>query len=86
MQRFQAAFADSDARTMLSCGHPQVHCSDPTFPDLNASEARGMRRMPTDLAIPGPSKLPPAQVPQPSLRARRQAAQSPDQHAGHLNG
>lgn len=53
--RFYTAFQGRDAATMGECYAPDVHFSDPVFPDLNGDEARAMWAMlcgaATDLVI-----------------------------------
>ena len=44
VQRFYAAFAQRDWRTMAACYHADVHFTDPVF-DLHGDEARAMWRM-----------------------------------------
>lgn len=43
--RFYQAFQRLDAETMAECYSPNVHFSDPVFPDLNGQEAADMWRM-----------------------------------------
>lgn len=45
IQRFYQAFQQLDAETMASCYHPDIHFSDPAFPDLHGAEAGDMWRM-----------------------------------------
>ena len=55
IKRFYAAFDAHDGETMAACYAPDVHFSDPVFPDLNGDEAGDMWRMLTgraeDLAV-----------------------------------
>jgi ketosteroid isomerase-like protein len=50
IRRFYEAFASRDAETMASCYAPDVHFSDPVFPDLHGERASGMWRMLTERA------------------------------------
>lgn len=50
IQRFYEAFAAGDGAAMEACYAPDVHFSDPVFPDLNGPEAGGMWRMLTGQA------------------------------------
>lgn len=43
--RFYEAFGRLDAETMAACYHPDVHFSDPVFPDLHGAQAGNMWRM-----------------------------------------
>lgn len=44
IERFYKAFDDGDGATMAACYSPEVHFSDPVFPDLNGSRtSRGQR-------------------------------------------
>jgi ketosteroid isomerase-like protein len=43
--RFYEAFARRDAAAMHACYAPDVHFSDPVFPDLSGEAARGMWSM-----------------------------------------
>ncbi len=47
---FYEAFARGDGDAMASCYHPDVHFSDPVFPDLRGQEAGDMWRMLTSSA------------------------------------
>ncbi|MDQ5832052.1 MAG: nuclear transport factor 2 family protein [Actinomycetota bacterium] len=51
IERFYKAFDEGDGATMAACYSPQVHFSDPVFPDLNGSRAGAMWQMLT--AAPG---------------------------------
>ncbi len=42
IERFYAAFSKRDATGMVACYHPDVHFSDPVFPDLRGHEAAAM--------------------------------------------
>lgn len=42
---FYTAFQRRDAAAMAACYHPQVHFSDPVFPDLRGARAAGMWHM-----------------------------------------
>jgi ketosteroid isomerase-like protein len=50
IERFYASFADRDGAAMASCYAPDVHFSDPVFPDLHGGEAKAMWRMLTERA------------------------------------
>ncbi len=50
ISRFYAAFDAGDAETMAACYAPDIHFSDPVFPDLNGEEAGDMWRMLTGRA------------------------------------
>jgi ketosteroid isomerase-like protein len=43
--RFYTALAARDAAAMAACYHPQVHFSDPVFPDLDAAGVKAMWSM-----------------------------------------
>ena len=45
IERFYLAFQRRDADGMAACYHPDVHFSDPVFPDLRGPRATGMWRM-----------------------------------------
>lgn len=45
IERFYSAFQELDAETMASCYHPEIHFSDPAFPDLEGRDAGDMWRM-----------------------------------------
>lgn len=45
IQQFYQAFQQLDAETMAGCYHPDIHFSDPAFPDLHGTEAGDMWRM-----------------------------------------
>jgi len=45
IRRFYTAFKASDAETMASCYAPDVHFTDPVFPNLRGSSASDMWRM-----------------------------------------
>ena len=45
IQQFYQAFQQLDAATMAGCYHPDIHFSDPVFPDLRGTEASDMWRM-----------------------------------------
>jgi ketosteroid isomerase-like protein len=45
IERFYASFARRDGGAMAACYAPDVHFSDPVFPDLHGEEARAMWRM-----------------------------------------
>ena len=55
IQTFYAAFGECDGDRVAACYAPDVHFSDPVFPDLNGPEAGAMWRMLTsgsaDLSI-----------------------------------
>lgn len=42
---FYTAFSQRDAEGMIACYHPDVHFSDPVFPDLRGPRAGAMWRM-----------------------------------------
>ncbi len=42
---FYSAFQKRDGAAMAACYHPDVHFSDPVFPDLHGPRAGGMWRM-----------------------------------------
>lgn len=44
IEKFYEGFAAGDADAMESCYHPEVHFSDPVFPDLNGPEVMKMWR------------------------------------------
>jgi hypothetical protein len=44
IERFYAAFAARDLDTMASCYHPEIHFSDPVFPDLRGPQVMHMWR------------------------------------------
>ena len=46
--RFYEAFAARDGAAMAACYHPEVHFSDPVFPDLHGADAGLMWRMLTE--------------------------------------
>lgn len=48
IERFYAAFGAHDGETMAACYTPEVHFSDPVFPDLRGPEAGAMWRMLTE--------------------------------------
>jgi ketosteroid isomerase-like protein len=48
IERFYEAFDKGDGATMVACYAPDVHFSDPVFPDLRGSRAGAMWRMLTD--------------------------------------
>jgi ketosteroid isomerase-like protein len=50
IERFYASFAERDGAAMASCYSPDVHSSDPVFPDLHGGEAKAMWRMLTERA------------------------------------
>jgi ketosteroid isomerase-like protein len=50
VERFYASFAERDGVAMGSCYAPEVHFSDPVFPDLRGDEATAMWRMLTERA------------------------------------
>ena len=50
IRRFYTAFDAGDAETMVACYAPDVHFSDPVFPDLRGEEAGDMWRMLTGRA------------------------------------
>lgn len=45
IHRFYEAFAARDAQAMAACYHPEIHFSDPVFPDLHGPRAGAMWRM-----------------------------------------
>lgn len=45
IRTFYEAFGRRDHETMATCYHPDVHFSDPVFPDLHGDEARAMWHM-----------------------------------------
>lgn len=45
IERFYRAFQKRDADGMVACYTPDVHFSDPVFPDLHGDNAKGMWRM-----------------------------------------
>ena len=55
IERFYGAFADGNGAGMAACYAPDVHFSDPVFPDLHGARAGAMWRMltagPGDLRI-----------------------------------
>ncbi|MBA2631342.1 MAG: nuclear transport factor 2 family protein [Thermoleophilaceae bacterium] len=53
IKRFYRAFDEGDGDTMAACYAPQIHFSDPVFPDLRGSRAGGMWKMLTE----GPGDL-----------------------------
>lgn len=50
IERFYGAFAACDGAAMEACYAPDVHFSDPVFPDLRGAEAGAMWRMLTGQA------------------------------------
>jgi hypothetical protein len=44
IEKFYEGFAAGDADAMESCYHPEVHFSDPVFPDLNGPQVMKMWR------------------------------------------
>ena len=50
IERFYQAFDNGDGDTMAACYAPDVHFSDPVFPDLRGSQAGAMWRMLTEHA------------------------------------
>jgi ketosteroid isomerase-like protein len=44
IERLYKGFAEGDADAMESCYHPDVHFSDPVFPDLNGPDVMKMWR------------------------------------------
>jgi uncharacterized protein len=50
IDRFYASFAERDGGAMAACYAPDVHFSDPVFPDLHGGEAKAMWRMLTGRA------------------------------------
>ncbi|MBA2506506.1 MAG: nuclear transport factor 2 family protein [Thermoleophilaceae bacterium] len=55
IERFYGAFAEGDGDTMAACYSPDVHFSDPVFPDLHGSQAGDMWRMLT--STPGELRI-----------------------------
>ena len=55
IERFYRAFDEGDGDTMAACYAPDVHFSDPVFPDLRGSRAGSMWRMLT--AAPGEVRI-----------------------------
>lgn len=55
IERFYKAFDEGDGATMAASYSPQVHFSDPVFPDLNGSRAGAMWQMLT--AAPGELRI-----------------------------
>ena len=55
IERFYGAFAKRDADTMAACYAPDVHFSDPVFPDLRGPKAGAMWRMLT--SGPGDARI-----------------------------
>jgi len=51
IERFYRAFDQGDGDTMAACYAPDIHFSDPVFPDLQGTRAGAMWRMLT--AVPG---------------------------------
>lgn len=45
INRFYSAFQQRDASAMVACYHPDVHFSDPVFPDLRGKQAGAMWKM-----------------------------------------
>ena len=45
IESFYDAFKRRDAEAMAACYHPDIHFSDPVFPDLRGPRAGGMWRM-----------------------------------------
>lgn len=45
IENFYTAFQKLDAEAMIACYHPDVHFSDPVFPNLPALEAGAMWKM-----------------------------------------
>ena len=45
IHRFYEAFSQRDAAAMSACYHPDVHFTDPVFPDLKGFEAAAMWHM-----------------------------------------
>lgn len=45
IKRFYGAFAEGDGEAMAACYAPDVHFSDPVFPDLKGAWAGGMWKM-----------------------------------------
>jgi ketosteroid isomerase-like protein len=50
IERFYEAFSRCDGSAMEACYAPDVHFTDPVFPDLRGHEAGGMWRMLTEQA------------------------------------
>lgn len=48
IERFYTAFNEGDGETMASCYAPDVHFSDPVFPDLRGPRAGAMWKMLTE--------------------------------------
>ena len=44
IEKFYAAFAVRDLDTMATCYHPEIHFSDPVFPDLSGPHVMHMWR------------------------------------------
>jgi ketosteroid isomerase-like protein len=44
IEKFYTAFAARDLDTMASCYHPEIHFSDPVFPDLRGPQVMQMWR------------------------------------------
>jgi ketosteroid isomerase-like protein len=55
IERFYGAFAQGDGAAMAACYAPDVHFSDPVFPDLRGPRAGAMWQMLTD--TPGDLKI-----------------------------
>ncbi|MDQ3732636.1 MAG: nuclear transport factor 2 family protein [Actinomycetota bacterium] len=53
IERFYKAFDDGDGNAMAECYAPDVHFSDPVFPDLRGEQAGAMWKMFTE----GPGEL-----------------------------
>ena len=45
INQFYEAFSRKDSQAMAECYHPEIHFSDPVFPDLNGFEAAAMWKM-----------------------------------------
>lgn len=45
IRRFYESFGRKDHEAMAACYHPEVHFTDPVFPDLHGDEARAMWHM-----------------------------------------
>ena len=45
IRTFYEAFGRKDYETMARCYHPDIHFTDPVFPDLHGDEARAMWHM-----------------------------------------
>lgn len=45
IKQFYSAFQQRDASAMVACYHPDVHFSDPVFPDLRGAHAGAMWKM-----------------------------------------